>query len=196
MPIDKPFLQVLEDCANKKLSVFFSGNSIEIVFQTFILSVKNQSIILENKVPPQYISKILKSSEFSVNCQMIRFSSEKIESDGCHIIFPLESTKIIEETRGAQRFPFHQSEKVVVKWINPYDKETELEKSVIDMSSTGLSMKSKCNSKLYSPGTEFKNMQVLIDGKPYNQSDGKVIYNRCFLGQDGKSYYQIGIQFE
>ncbi len=196
MSINVAAFDVLKECAEKKSPVFFSTDKVPIVFQTFILKAENDHILLENRVTPSHIIEVVKSDKFYLQCQMMRFVSEKIDSNGVHIVFPLESLVAIEETRQARRFPFEADERVVVEILNPIDNETMLIKSVMDMSSHGISIKTRYASKLFAPGTEFKDMRILIDGNLYNTVSGKVVYGRRFIGIDGKSYNQIGLQFE
>lgn len=196
MVIDSVGFGVLKDCAEKRSPVFFSADNVDIVFQTYILKAEKDHILLQNRVPPAHIKNVITSQKFFLQCQMMRFFSEKIASDGVNIVFPLESLMAIEETRQAKRFPFDADERVVVEILNPFDKETLLVKSVMDMSSHGLSIKSRYASDLFVPGTELRDMRILIDGNLYHTISGKVVYRRKFLSLDGKSYNQIGLQFD
>lgn len=194
--INDSIFQLIRECAGKKTPIFFSVEGLDVVFQTQILVIRDDSIVLANSVPPLYITKVVNSPKFFVQIQMIRFVSEEINSDGVNIVFPLKSLKPIEDNRTSKRFPFDADEKVIVEVTNPFDCETILRKSVIDISSTGLSIRSPVNSELYQPGTKFRNMKVIIKGKVYNESDGTVIYRRKFLDQEGQSYYQVGFKFD
>lgn len=194
--ISDSIFKLIRECVGKKTPIFFSAEGLDVVFQTQILVIRDDSIVLANSVPPQYITEVVEAPKYYVQIQMIRFVSEEIKSDGVNIVFPLKSLKPIEDNRGAKRFPFDADEQVIVEVVNPFDQETILRKAVIDISSTGLSIRSPVNSKLYQPGTKFNNMKVIIKGKVYNQSDGTVIYKRKFLDQEGKPYYQVGFKFE
>jgi c-di-GMP-binding flagellar brake protein YcgR len=194
--LNENVFDLIRECADKKTSIFFSAQGIEVVFQTQILVIREDSLVIANSVPPQFITNVVKAPKYFVQIQMIRFVSEEIHSDGVNIVFPLKSLKPIEDNRGAKRFLFNADEKVVLEVINPFDHETTLRKSVIDISSTGMSIRSPVNSRLYEPGTHFKNMKVLINGQLYNESHGTVIYKRMFLDQEGNSYYQVGFKFE
>ena len=110
--------------------------------------------------------------------------------------FPLSELEKKQDNRGAKRFFFTGEEDVFLEVINPYDKETLLKKPVIDISTTGVSIKSPVRSDLYAPGTQFDDMKILVNGEIYNTSNGHVVYSRKFLDLQGKYYYQIGFQFE
>ena len=187
---------VIHECAESKEPVLFSAEGINIGFQSFVLKIADDEMVLKNTVKPEYISRIVASKCFFVQMQMMRFSSDKISSDGCHIVFPLESLKVIKDTRQSERKILDFSKHVVLEIINPFDNETLISRSVLDISETGLSIRAPIPSKLYESGTLFKDMIIKIDQKDYKKCDGKVVYNRQFFDISGNSYTQVGIQFE
>ena len=196
MRLDESTIDLIRQCYNKKHFIFFSADSLKVVFQTQILVVRENSLILANTIPPEYIADVMKADTFVLQIQMIQFIAKSISSDGANIVFPLEELKNVEDSRGAKRFLFDNDEEVVVEVLNPMDDETLIKKNVIDISSTGISIRSKIDSKLYTPGILFKNMKVIIDGKIYNKCNGRVVYKRLFLDKLGQSYYQVGLRFE
>ena len=195
MSIDKQHLKLLSDAAENRRSVFFSSEGVDIVFQTHIIEVASNHVVLANKVTPEYIRKVREGKRFFLHCQMVRFVTEQIDTDGVHILFPLMSLKVIEETRQSQRFPFDPEERVICEFFNPYDSETRLEKTVMDMSATGISLQTH-HSQLFQPGTKFPEMRVLIDGEPYTKAAGTVIYLRRLMDQHGKLRVQVGFKFD
>ena len=196
MAIDKQGLKVIKESAERKAPVFFSADGLEIIFQTLILGIDNNRLILANKVSPEFILQVKDASRFTVQVQMHRFFSDQILTDGVNIVFPLESLSVIEETRQAQRFPFDPGEKVVLEVTNPFDGETVLSKTVMDMSSAGLSIRTPFPSSVFAPGTYFRDMKISIDGEPYAKTNGSVVYIRRFLSLNGKSYCQVGFRFD
>jgi hypothetical protein len=175
MSIDEGTLELIQECVVRKSLVFFSASDVNVVFQTRILSIRNRSIVLSNTVPPEHIA---------------------IVSDGVHIVFPLEGLRLIEDNRSAKRFMFDTDERVFLEVVNPIDQETVLRKAVLDMSTTGLSIRTPTQSSLYTPGQLFKGMKIIMDGKVYNEVDGHVVYQQTFLSQKGKSYCQVGFRFD
>ncbi len=196
MSIDDAALDLIHESVRRRSQVFFSASEVQVVFQTQILSLKNKSIVLANSVPPDYIGKVAKSSQFFLKVQSVRFVCERILSDGVHILFPLEDIRQIEDSRSAKRFMFDTNERVVLEVVNPIDQETILRKAVLDMSTTGLSIRTPRQSQLYAPGQQFKGMKIIMDGKIYNEVDAHVVYQQAFLSQKGKSYCQVGFKFE
>ena len=125
-----------------------------------------------------------------------RLIATTISGDGQDIIFPLKKDSVIEETRQSERFSFTAEEKVICEILNPYDGSTKLSKSVMDMSATGLSLRTTFESKLFRPGTQLEDIKVLIGGEPYTQTSGTVVYTRKLLDLKNHLRLQVGIQFE
>ena len=187
---------IIHNCAETKEPVLFSAEGINIGFQSYVLKIADNEMVLKNTVKPEFISRIVSSNCFFVQLQMMRFSSDTISSDGCHIVFPLESLKVIKDTRQSERRIMDFSKDVVLEILNPFDNETIISRSVLDISETGLSVRAPVPSKLYESGTCFKDMIIKIDQRDYKKCDGKVVYNRQFFDISGNSYTQVGIQFE
>lgn len=196
MAIDKKHLSVLQESQQNKSFSFFSGNALDIVFQTRIIEVEKDYVSLENRVPPIYISTLVKSSQFMLQSQMVRFSSPVIDTDGQHILFPLKELNVIEETRGSARYPFSAEERVIAELMNPFDEQTLLTKKVLDMSATGISVRCPSPSKLFSPGVLFNSVHVKIDGESYTKSAARVVYLRKLMDDRGKLRAQVGLKFE
>ena len=196
MGLDKKNKELLESCLKQKQSVFLSGNKLAITFQTYITAVADDYVVLENRVKPRFIKQFSKSGQFTLQAHMIRYQTDQIRSDGENIIFPLKENSLIEETRQAERYSFTADERVITEILNPFDQETRLSKSVMDMSATGLSLRTTFDSKLFTPNILLPNIKVLIDGELYIQSSGKVVYSRKLLDLKGSLRTQIGIKFE
>lgn len=175
--------------------MLLSGNALPIAFQTQIKSLDLNNIYLKNTIKPEFIRAFLSSKEFTLQAQMMRFQTNAILSGGDQLIFPLLANSVIEETRQAERYTFSSNEKVSAEIINPYDNETKLTKSVMDMSATGISIRVSIHSNLFKPGLEIQKIKVMIDGIIYSQNSGCVIYNRQLLDHLGNLHAQVGIKF-
>src|SRR5437764_586277 len=99
MSIDSKSREILTDSLAAKNSVFFSGDGLPITFQTFILAVGTDHIVLENRIRPRFIRSVVNSKRFSLQARMVRFQCDHVGSDGEHLIFPLKEDSVIEETR-------------------------------------------------------------------------------------------------
>lgn len=188
--------EILAESWRQKLPVFFSGSDLPITFQTYLLKVDEGHALVENRVKPRWINQMMKSKQWSLQARMVRFSSDSVASDGEHFIFRLKENSVIEETRQAERFSFSADECVVCEILNPIDGETRLSKTVMDMSATGLSLRTTFDSKLFRPGTALPEIRVRIDGEPYTQASGSVVYTRRLLDLSGQLRTQVGIKFE
>ena len=194
--MDHSITELLRETFTRKGPVFFSSEGTDVTFQTRIVKLDNSRIVLENTVRPEFIRDVIQAKKFALLVQMVRFQSEDIKSDGEHLIFPLRENSVVQETRQSERFPFTAEERVVCEILNPFDGETRIHRSVMDMSATGLSLRTTFDSLLYRPGTFFPELKVLIDGKPYTQTAGRVVYNRKLMNPKGQLRLQVGIKFE
>jgi len=196
MAIDAKNQKVLADACHERRSVFISGDSLQITFQTFILAVHADHVTLSNRIKPRFISAFVASRAFSLQAGMVRYQSDHISSDGEHMIFPLKADAVIEETRQAERISFAADERVIAEILNPFDGETRLSKAVMDMSSTGLSLRTSFESKLFQPETYLPQIRVLIGGEIFKQGPGRVVYRRNLMDLGGQMRSQVGVKFE
>lgn len=194
--IDAKSREILALSHAQKTPVLFSGLGLGITFQTYILKVAADHVLLENRVKPRFVGEVMRSKTFGMQARMVRFQSDKVWSDGEHIVFPLKEDSVIEETRQAERYSFTADERVVSEILNPFDNDTRLTKSVMDMSATGLSLRTTFESQLFKQGTFLPSIRVLIDGNVYTQAAGRVVYTRKLMDLSGQLRTQVGIKFE
>lgn len=192
---DQMTLEKLKASSADKESVLFSASSMNAAFQTHIVSIHENNLIISNTIPPKHITQIVKSNTFIVQLDMIRCVSNEIHSDGVNIVFPLNRLKILEDNRGAPRRMVRGKESATLRFVNPIDKVTVLEKKVLDISTTGLSFANPIESKLYSKGRELYDLDVMIGNKKTHYEKASIIYNRTLFGEDGRSHVQVGLQF-
>lgn len=190
--------EILAEALAHRHSVFLSGDNLGVTFQTYLIKVSEtyDHLVIENRIKPRYISRFAQSQRFGLQVGMVRFTTDKVRSDGEHIVYHLKEDSVIEETRQAERFAFTADERVVAEILNPFDGETRLSKSVMDMSATGLSLRTTFDSKLFRPGTQLPTIRVLIDGEPYMQGAGTVVYTRKLMDLGGQLRTQVGVKFE
>lgn len=196
MTVDAKHKEILRQCCARKTPVFFAADGVDVLFETSILSVIDDGVMLANNIPPEYITRTIGAQRFSVQAQMVQLVSENIHSDGVNIVFPFRTLKAMEETRQTERVTFSPGEKVTVEMVNPLDHETVLTKSVIDLSDAGLSIRTTPQSQLYQPGLFFDDMKIYVNGKLKQKAGGRVVYQRLFLNQSGKRFRQVGFRFE
>lgn len=188
--------EILLNIWQQKSPILFSGNALQISFQTFLLDVQNDHVLIENRVKPAWIKQMLACTQWTLQANMIRFMTDEIRSNGQHFVFPLKENAMIEETRQSERFSFSTDECVVCEILNPFDMETRVTKTVMDMSATGVSLRTSFASNLFQPGVFLPEIRVLINGASYTQTSARVVYNRRLADLSGKLRYQVGIKFE
>ncbi len=193
--MDNRSRQILEQALYEKTPAYFSSDAVPISFQTRLLDIANDHLVIENTVTPDFIKAVNSGSHYLFQVAMIRFQAARMASDGVNIIFPLADNSLIEETRQSERFPFTLEEKVICELLNPYDGETRISKPVLDMSAYGLSLRTTYESKLIQPGTVLPDIRVLIDGEPYKRTSGTVVYQRRLMNLQGHIRIQVGIKF-
>lgn len=195
MAISKDVIEILEREKKQKNPAYLTSAALPISFQINIKKIERDGIILENTIPPKYISQFLNGDGFVFQVAMLRLAAKKLGSDGKNIIFHLDEKSIIEDIRQTQRFPFAVEENVLCEILNPFDQTTRLSKSVLDMSASGLSIRTNFDSKLFAPDTNLPELNILIDGQKYKHTSGEVVYKRKLMNLKGHIRMQIGIKF-
>lgn len=172
-----------------------TGNSVPISFASKILQVSGDNIRLLNIVPYTHISKFMKSSSFVLQVDLLKITGQGISSDGKNFILAVDSVESINETRTDERFGFTADENVSCELTNPMDEETVLTKPILDMSTSGFSLRTFSSSKLFKPGTVFRSIKISIGNKLYSIRNAKAIYQRQYMDENGAMYQQVGLQF-
>lgn len=196
MIADAKQIKSINEAFKNKSPIFFHGDNVDITFQTRIKDIRDNILLLENTVHPDFISSMVDASRFSVQINMLKFETDEIQSDGKNIIFPLKYDDSFEDSRMSERVNFTSDERVYCEFINPYDHVTILRKKVVDMSNTGICIKNSINSGLFQPGTHFTDLTIYIDSDSFFTTSGAVIYVRKLMSKNSKLENQIGIKFD
>jgi hypothetical protein len=186
---------ILQECKKTKTAVFVSSSGLDIAFQTLLEDVRDDIIVLENKVRPEFITRFAAGKTFYLQCKMLRLQSTKVSPHGMFMSFEMQENSVVEDTRQSERFMFTPDEKVVAEISNPFDGRTVLKRAVMDMSATGLSLRINHPTKPFSPGVMLPHVKVTIDGKLWKTAQAEVVYNRKFLDLDGALRVQVGLKF-
>jgi hypothetical protein len=196
MSIDLKSRQALIDAHVEKEPVLLTGDGLPITFQTYVLATASDHIVLENRIGPEYIKRFRSSQGFIVQAQMTRFKSKSLKIDGQNLIFPIDDESVIGETRQSERLAFALEERVVAELLNPFDGETRVTKSVMDISANGLSLRTSFDSALFKPGVELPVLRIMIDGTLYRETKGTIVYNKRFVDLSGQLRIQVGVKFQ
>lgn len=196
MSLDEATMELIRESVQRKTLVYLAASGVKTVFQTQVHSIRSRFVVLHNSIPPEYISRVLEAKEFGLKIGSIRFACDSLDTDGVHLLYPIENMRLVEDNRNAKRFNFGARDSAYLEVVNPLDQETLLRKNLLDMSSTGLSFRTPIESELYAAGTRFEKMRIFMEGKLHSEASGQVVYQQSFLTKDGKSYCQVGFKFD
>lgn len=188
-------VSMIKKAIQSKEQVFLSADNLPITFQTRLLKITQDFLVVYNAITPEYISKAITSRNFSLQIANLRFQAKKISSNGEHILFPTDKSTATTDARQEKRLSFSESENVHCKIINPYDKETILKKPVIDLSASGVSIRNIVESKLFSSGTHLQDIKIFVNNELRTQQRGEVVYSRKLLNIKKEFSIQVGIKF-
>ena len=186
---------VISECRKTKTPVFISSNGLDIAFQTVIRDFDGKTVVLENMVRPEFISRFAKGDKFFLQCKMMRLQSTVVRPQGAFMAFEIHENSLTEETRQSERFMFTPDEKVIAEILNPFDKKTILRRHVMDMSATGMSLRLNAPTKPFAAGSSLPLIKVQIDGKPWTTASAEIVYNRKFMDLQGHLRVQVGLKF-
>jgi hypothetical protein len=186
---------ILEGCKKARVPVFISSNGLDIAFQTVIKDLDGSSIILENMVRPEYISRFVSGEKYFLQCKMLRFQTTSVNPRGSFMSFEVHENSLVEETRQSERLIFSKDEKVIAEIMNPFDKKTILRRHVMDMSANGLSLRINTPSRPFAAGVFLPQVKVAIADRHWTTTAAEVVYNRKFMDLQGHLRVQVGLKF-
>jgi hypothetical protein len=185
---------ILKECQKLRTPVYIASSGLDIAFQTIIHEIDSNSVVLENMVRPEFIERFAKGTTYFLQCKMVRLQSTSLTPRGTFMVFKIEDNSLTEETRQAERFMFAPEEKVIADILNPFDHSTILQRHVIDMSATGLSIRINSSTTPFKPGVRLPDIKVHIDGKLWTSCQADVVYNRKFMDLGGHLRIQVGMK--
>lgn len=184
----------LETCMNRKASCFLSVDTMQLYYETHIHQVAQDSILLKNTIPYTLIKEFSQGNKYYLSCFQTTFESTSISSNGVDIVFPVSIHSVSQNVREEERYAFTNDENVKLQIRNPWDKETILEKTIIDLSSSGVSFRTKPQRSIFSVGQEFSELRVIAEKMKDKIHSGVVKYNREYIDLKGKIVCQVGIE--
>ncbi len=193
--MENDILKQLEDLKKEKSPIYLSSNGTTITVQCLLKKIDQDKITIKNNISYELVKDFFNGDSYSLQCGLFKFHSKKLESDGKNIVFPMTESNLISDTRAVKRFTFGINEKIQSEILNPFDCQTRLYKSVLDMSESGISIKTPFASKVFQPGIKLPQIQILINRQPYSTAAGEVIYTRQIYTLQKKIEVQVGIKF-
>ena len=186
---------LIDRYAKAKSPVLFAAAGLNAGFQSYILKSSDTEITIANTIPPEYITRITAAKSFTLQLDMSLLSSQQIRSDGVNIVIPRDTLEIINDHRRSTRRLLSEKHEALIELINPIDGRTVLKKRLIDISDHGLSFRNINNSLLFQAGQDLSKITVKLKDKNLFYHGAKVVYNRRFFTADGRSFYQVGLEF-
>ena len=186
----------LKDLAFKGEHGYLSPSDYELTFETVMVEVSSDKIILKNTIPFQHIAQVTQSKDFTLQFGKDRFKAKNLTSDGIHLVMEMEPLDAEETMRHEPREVPSDDAKMVVKILNPFDGETELLKPVLDLSASGMSLRTRNESRLFSEGVHLPLLEITLNGKSHRKEKGTIVYVRPYLNIAHEKYCQVGIRFD
>lgn len=196
MGISGKYRKVIYDAWQDERYVYLTGDSLDVRFQTRIIDVQDDQLVIHNSVTPHYLKQFLKSHSFYIQIFLLNFKADSIDTDGKNILIPLKETISISETRKSIRSEFFPHSKEFCQFINPLDNRTMLRKLLVDLSEDGFSLVSFVETKLFSIGLVIKDIEFFVDKKDKHMTrNAEVKHIKTLLDINGKLNVQVGLAF-
>ena len=176
--------------------VYLTGDGLDIRFQTKIVDVRDDRLVLSNSVAPQHLKQFLTSRNFYVQIFLVNYRSDSIDTDGKNILIPLKDSLNIKETRQSVRNEFFPHREEFCQFVNPFDNKTPVRKRLMDISEDGFSLVTFVETKLFDLGLVIKDIEFFSDKKDQRMTrNAKVKYIKTLLDINGKQHVQVGFEF-
>ncbi len=181
----------------KELVILKSG-ALNTSFETRILEMQSNSIILKNPVPLENISEFIKGESYTLQVRDLSFEGRAVEGSGMNLRLWLKGTEPVDQLenskRKSDRVYFQEDDEVYCKFINPIDQKTNLKKRVVDISKSGFSLITVGNSKLFTKGLKLEDVHISGDLAEDIHCDAEVKYFRNYISLSGESCNQVGLE--
>lgn len=195
MAISDKHQSLIRDAWQDERYIYLTGDSLDIRFQTRIVDVRHNHLVLYNSVIPEYLTQFIKSRNFYVQIMLVNFRADSIDTDGKNILIPLKESLSIKETRQSVRQEFFPHRQEFCHFINPFDHKTALRKRLMDLSEDGFSLVTFVETKLFNIGLQIKNIEFFSNQKNKTTRSAEVKYIKTLMDIDGKRHVQVGFEF-
>ena len=186
MVISGKYRKIIYDAWQNERYVYLTGDGLDIRFQTRIIDVQDNQIVLDNSVTPQYLKQFLKSRNFYMQIFLLNFKADSIDTDGKNILVSLKKTISSIESRHSIRREFFPHSKELCQFINPLDNSTLLRKMLMDLSEDGFSLVSLV----------IKDIEFFVDKKDKRMiRNAEVKHIKTLVDINGKRHTQVGFAF-
>jgi hypothetical protein len=182
----------------KKELVILKSSALDTSFETRIIEIQNNSIVLKNPVPMESIGAFIGAEKYLLQVRDLTFKGRSVEGSGVNMRFWLTESEPVDQLssskRKSDRTYFQDDENVYCEFTNPIDKITKLKKRMVDISQSGFSLITIGKSKLFKNGLQLKNVRIFGDIEEEITCDAEVRYSRNYISLSGESCNQVGLQ--
>lgn len=180
--------------ADQKQSVFLSAEPFETVFETKIIGLDEQHLILKNTISFDAITYFLSRPSFRLSVLSASLLSPKITSNGKDILFPIENQAYFESFKHLSGICILGKDDWEFECINPIDETTKLTKKILELSEIELSFQSEDFSMLFEPDLMLEAIKIFKHKKLIKQTKGQVLYKKLLIKSNGLQMSQIGVK--
>ncbi len=196
MAISGKHQKLIRDAWQDERYVYLTGDGLDIRFQTKIIDVKDDYLVLNNSVTPEHLKKFIRSDNFFVQIFLVNFRADSIDTDGKNILIPIRDSLGIKETRQSVRHEFFPHRKEFCEFTNPFDHKTLLRKRLMDLSEDGFSLVSFVETKLFNIGLVIEDIVFFQDKASQKMTKtAEVKYTKMLVDINGKRHVQVGFEF-
>ena len=169
---------------DQKISFFFE-----------VLKISNDEMVIKNPIPPIHAPYVMSSSSYTVFFKNFWINIDKIIPSGTNILIkiPLEIHRM--QNRIEERTYFSTKDNVYATILHPFDSGTIIKRKVLDLSESGMSIRSRFRTKLMEPGRIFQEIKIYKNDNILIQKKAKVIYLKQIVDLQGMAQFQVGMQF-
>lgn len=171
---------------------------VDIDFQTTIVRIEEDRIVIKNPISPERITEFLSASAYYLQCHMLRFTCKNIEHDGYHLHFLPEQAETVVNMRKSSRLSLaHDHGANCLVKGQTVDQSIDLNCPIFDLSDDGISFGAELSQKdalRVSDQTVFDIDIHLSSGHVY-RGQGRVVYSRKIQDLQKNLSLNVGMAF-
>jgi hypothetical protein len=160
-----------------------------------VVSIEDGGFVVGNTIPPLMAPYIVgaESFQFLVRSHIVR--CDKLEPAGRNLWVPLDMIVPLGTARSAERICFSERENARVKIPHPFDGATVLSRQVFDLSSGGMSFRTRMHTPFMQVGRVFMDLEVYVNNIMREKRNARIVYVKQIIDIRGRDYFQVGTQF-
>jgi c-di-GMP-binding flagellar brake protein YcgR len=179
-------------------SPLFQAGEKQVSFICTLEDVTEDAVFFKNPFPLELVKKIQSCIEFTIFSKMYLIRSEKVESQGTLLKFPLPDFALHKQMRIEQRTSFSPKLKNHILIKHPFDQGTTLRRRLLDLSSGGLSFCAPKESAFIQVGRSLPEVKVVVANNVVQTSKAQIVYAKRIIDttlDSPATLMQVGIKF-